>query len=274
MLGNYMEAILICNGQLNAKRLRAAQTPALRWAAMLVVGSFCGALHAMEINVLSAGAVEPGMKKFAAHVKQVSGHDMKIQFNTAPQIAKRLADGEVFDILVSPGAAMDRFEGEKKILAETRTAVGRVGVGVAVRTNEATPDISSEEKFVKTVLAADSIVYNQASTGLYLDKLFERLGIAGQLSAKTKRYANGASVFEHVLQGKGNEIGLGAMTEIQLFSAKGLKMVGPLPVSIQNWTSYEAARTVNGKAPDAVDAILRLMRTPAGKSALMSGGIE
>lgn len=274
MLTKYWEVVLDCNGQLGVPKLTGLRTQALRWVAVLLAGSFCGASHAMEINVLSAGAVEPGMVKFAAHVKQVSGHDLKIQFNTAPQIAKRLADGEVFDMLVSPSAAMDRIESEHKIVAATRTGIGRVGVGVAVRDSLAAPDISTEKKFVDLVLAADSIVYNQASTGLYLDKLFERLGIAAQLNAKTKRYANGASVLEHVIQGKGNEVGLGAMTEIQLYSNKVLKMVGPLPASIQNWTRYEAARTVNGQAADAVDAVLRLMASPAGKSALLSGGIE
>jgi len=45
---------------------------------------------AAEIKVLSAGAVEPGLHAFAVLAKRETGHDLKIQFNTAPQIAKRL----------------------------------------------------------------------------------------------------------------------------------------------------------------------------------------
>src|SRR2546423_1565036 len=93
----------------------------------------------------------------------------------------------------------------------------------------------------QALLRADSVVYNQASTGLYLEKLFEKMGIADQLKPKTTRYANGAQVLEHVIKGKGNEIGFGAITEIKLFEAKGLKLVGPLPAEVQNYTSYSAA---------------------------------
>ena len=56
--------------------------------------------------MLSAGAVEPGVEAFAQQVKRELGHELKIQFNTASQIAKCLADGEAYDILISPPGAI------------------------------------------------------------------------------------------------------------------------------------------------------------------------
>ena len=50
-----------------------------------------------------------------------------------------------------------------------------------------------------------------------------------QLKPKTTRYPDGASVMEHVIKGKGNEIGFGAITEIKMYEPKGLKLIGPLP---------------------------------------------
>jgi len=84
-------------------------------------------------------------------------------------------------------------------------------------------------------------VYNHASTGLYLEKLFDLLGIAEQLKTKTVRYMNSAQVLEHVIGGKGIEIGFGTITEIRQFEPKGLKLVGPLPEQVQNSTAYSAA---------------------------------
>ena len=70
--------------------------------------------QAAEIRVLSAGAVEPGLHAFAALVKRELGHELKITFNTAPQIAKRLAANEVQDLLVSPPAVVEQAAKEGK----------------------------------------------------------------------------------------------------------------------------------------------------------------
>ena len=97
--------------------------------------------------------------------------------------------------------------------------------------------MATVEALKQVLLAADSIVYNTASTGLYLDKLFAELRILDALKPKTTRYPDGASVMEHVIKGKGNEIAFGAITEIKAFEPKGLRFVGPLPAEIQNYTT-------------------------------------
>jgi molybdate transport system substrate-binding protein len=241
---------------------------ALLWNALATAGL------AAEIKVLSAGAVEPGLRAFAALAKRETGHDLKIQFNTAPQIAKRLAAGEVYDILISPPAAIAQAIKDGRVQADSRVPVGRVGGGIIVRAAAAAPDVSTVEAFKQALLAADSVVYNTASTGLYLDKLFGEMGILEQLKPKSTRYPDGASVMEHVIKGKGNEIGFGAITEIKMYEDKGLKLIGPLPAAVQNYTSYEAALMTGAPAADAAQAVLRQLATPAGKAAFVAGGVE
>jgi molybdate transport system substrate-binding protein len=124
------------------------------------------------------------------------------------------------------------------------------------------------------MLSADSIVYNTASTGLYLEKLFERIGIAEQIKAKTTRYPNGERVMDHVIQGSGKELGFGAITEIKLFEPKGLKLAGPLPADIQNYTSYGAALMTTATSADAAKAFLTYLATPEAKQTFAAAGIE
>jgi molybdate transport system substrate-binding protein len=244
------------------------------FAAMLVMGAVCTTGNAAEIRVLSAGAVEPGLHAFAQLAKRETGHELKIQFNTAPQIAKRLAAGEVYDILISPPAAIEQAVKDGKVVADSRVPVGRVGGGIIVRTAAAAPNVATVDAFKQALLDANSVVYNTASTGLYLDKLFGKMGILEQLKPKSARYADGASVMEHVIKGKGNEIGFGAITEIKMYESKGLKMVGPLPAEVQNYTSYEAALMTGATAADAAKAVLRQLATPASKAAFVAAGIE
>ena len=243
-------------------------------ATLLIVPVLSAAVFAAEIRILSAGAVEPGLQAFAQVVKRETGHEFKTQFATTPQIVQRLAAGEAFDIVIAPPDAITQAAKDGKVAAATRVMVGRVGAGVVVRNGAPAPDIASVDALKRSLLAADSVVYNTASSGIYLEKLFEKMGILEQIKAKTTRYPGGAAVMAHVSKGKGNEIGFGAITEIKAYEPKGVKLVGPLPADVQNYTSYEAVMTTGAASPEAVKAVLNQMATPAGKAAFAAGGME
>jgi molybdate transport system substrate-binding protein len=229
---------------------------------------------AADVKVLSAGAVEPGLLRAAEQFERASGNEIKVQFNTAPQLTKRMAEGEVADILIGPPAVLDEQAKNGRISAQGRLMLGRVGAGVAVRAGAPNPDIATIEALKQAMLGAESIVYNTASSGLYLEKLFERIGIAEQIKAKTTRYPTGEAVMAHIIKGKGNELGFGAITEIKLFEPEGLKLVGPLPPDIQNYTSYGAALMSNAPSADAAKAFLTYLATPEAKQIFAAAGIE
>ena len=249
----------------------------MKRSVMTILAGLCAAATpavAAEIKVLSGGAVEPGLHAFAALVKRELGHDLKIQFNTTPQIVKRLAAGDIYDIVIVTPAVIEQAAKDGKVAADTRVPVGRVGAGIIVRGAAAAPGVGTVEALQQALLGADSVVYNSASSGLYLDKLFAKMGILEQIKPKTTRYPDGASVMEHVIHGKGSEIGFGAITEIKLYTSKGLKFVGPLPAEVQNYTTYDAALMTGAPAADAAKAVLRQLATPAGKAAFASAGVE
>src|SRR2546430_12618720 len=127
-----------------------------------------GGAMAAEIRVLSAGAVEPGLRAAAAAFQKQSGHDVKLTFNTAPEIRKRIAGGDAFDVVIAPPAALEEFAG--KVTAD-RANLGRVGLGVAARARGAVPDISSGEALKRRGVAAEPIVFNLPSSGGYLANL-------------------------------------------------------------------------------------------------------
>lgn len=255
-------------------RIRArASVRAGALAAALAVWS--AAAPAAEVKILSAGAVEPGLHKVIELFRQASGHSVTIQFNTAPQIRKRMDGGYVADVLIAPPAGLAEQVKAQRIASDGHVMLGRVGAGVTVRANAPAPDISTVDALKKAVLSADTVVYNTASTGIYLDQMFGRIGIADEIKARTVRHPNGEAVMEHIINGKGNQIGFGAATEIKMFEAKGgLKYVGPLPAEIQNYTSYAAALMNNSPTPDAAKALLAFLATPAAKAAFASAGIE
>src|SRR5207247_7159727 len=116
-----------------------------------------GGAMAAEIRVLSAGAVEPGLRAAAAAFHKQSGHDVRITFNTAPEIRKRIAGGDAFDVVIAPPAAPDEFAGAGKVTGD-RASLGRVGLGVAVRPGAAVPDLACSAAVQRSVLDAEPTV--------------------------------------------------------------------------------------------------------------------
>jgi len=229
-------------------------------------------VSAAEITVLSGGAVEPGLNAAAAAFEKATGHAVKITYNTTPQIRKRVGGGDTFDVVIAPPAAAKEFAAAGKV-EEGGDNVGRVGLGVVIRPGAPVPDISNSETIRRTVLEAESIVFNRASSGLYFEGLLKKMGIYEQVEPKSARYATGAEVMEHVLKGKGKEVGFGPITEILQYKEKGLRLIGPLPAEIQNYTSYVAVPMSAGSNKEVAAAFVRFLGGP-GKPLFVAAGID
>ena len=238
----------------------------------LVFAGLAGSVLADEVKVLSAGAIEPGLKAAVAAFEKQTGHVAKITFNTAPELRKRMESNPAFDVVIAPPAVIGEFAAASK-LAETRANVGRVGMGVAVRDGAVVPDISSADALKRSVLDAESLVFNRASTGLYFEGLLKKMDVYSQIEGKTTRYPDGASVLEHVIKGKGREVGFGAITEILLYQGKGLKFVGPLPANIQNYTSYTAAPLASSNQQALAQQFVTFLSGPVGKPLFVAAGV-
>jgi molybdate transport system substrate-binding protein len=243
--------------------------------AAIALASLASTAFAGEIKVLSAGAIEPGLKAAAGAFEKQTGHTVAVTFNTAPALRQRMQGNPAFDVVIAPPAVLGDFAAASQ-LAETRANVGRVGMGVAVRADAPLPDISSADALKRSILDAESLVFNRASTGLYFESLLKKMGIDAQVESKTTRYADGAAVMEHVLKGSGpgaaREIGFGAMTEILLYESKGLKLVGPVPDEVQNFTAYTAAPLAWSTQPALAQQFVAFLAGP-GKPLFVAAGV-
>ena len=239
--------------------------------ALLAAASLAAA--AEDLRVFSAGAVEEGILRLSAEYEGEAGRGVSAEFGTGPELDARLSAGGKADVLIAPIGLIERAIKAGRVVAGTETTIARVGVGVAVRRGAPHPDVATVDALKAALLRADSVVYNQASTGLYLEKLFARMGVLDALKPKTTRYGNAQRVLEHVIAGSGVEIGFGPITEIKSYEPKGLVLVAPLPAEVQNYTTYAAAVMTGAEAPAAREFI-RYLTTPAARQTFAATGAQ
>jgi len=241
---------------------------------LLAAGSaISAAASAAELKVMMIGAINPGFSNIAEQYKRETGNAIVMLNDTAPGLARRIAGGETGDILIAPVATIDEVAKQSKVIAATRTPVARVGIGVAVRRGAAAPNVAGVDALKQALLNAESIIYNQGSSGLYIQMLFEQMGIAKQLEAKTVRFANAGQVVNRVMEGKGNEIGFAPLPEIMSSDQTKLQLVGPLPAAVQNYTAYEGVVMTGGTA-DAAKDFIRYLTMPAARKTFAAAGVE
>jgi molybdate transport system substrate-binding protein len=155
-----------------------------------------------------------------------------------------------------------------------RGTLGSVGVGVAVRPDAPKPDLASAESLKSALLAADSVVFNRASTGQYVAQLLQKLGLAEAMSGKTVQVADGAAVVKHLMQGKGREFGFAPITEIVLHKDQGLVFVGALPAELQNRTTYQASLAAQPRDEVAAMRLWRYLSGAEAQAIYKAAGID
>jgi len=103
------------------------------------------------------------------------------------------------------------------------------------------PDIASTQALKKTLLDAEAVMYNTASSGAYVEDMLKKIGVFDEIQGKLVRLFDGNAVMRRLVEGKGKELGFGGITDILLNRDKGVRLVGPLPAETQNYTNYTAA---------------------------------
>jgi molybdate transport system substrate-binding protein len=242
--------------------------------ACVITLALASSAKAAEIKVLTAGAYKQVVVALQPDFEKRTGHKLTIDNDTVGALAKRIDGGEAFDVVVVTPAALDDL-GKKGKLAEGAHAVlARVGVGVMVRDGAPRPDVGSVEAFKKAVLDAKTVAYidpaSGGSSGIYVDRLFQRLGIADQIKPKA-RLKKGGYVADLIVSGEA-ELGIHQISEI--VPVKGVTLVGPLPAEIQNYTTYAGGVGASAKDPDAAKALVQFLAGEAAAPILKSKGMD
>src|SRR5690348_5914168 len=190
-----------------------------------------------ELKVLSTHAVEAVLRALSPQFRRASGQRLAIRYDPANALKRAIENGAGFDVAIVTRAVIDELAGQGMVLRETCRDIARCGLGVAVRAGAPKPDIATPDAFKRALLAAHSIVRSSEGTsGVYFEKLLQRLGIADVLRSKIELGPSGR-VAEMVARG---EAELAVQQISELLPVKGVDFAGPFPDALQLYTIFSA----------------------------------
>lgn len=224
-----------------------------------------------EIKVLASGALKDAYLELLPNFETASSHKVTPAWSSTTDIQKRVAAGEVADLVILGDSGTEALIKDGKLVASTRAIFAKSGIYIAVRSGALKPDISSVDALKQTILAAKSVGYSEGASGAYLVAMFLKLGIYDQVQSKASIAKANEPVGEKVAHGEA-EIGFHQLSE--LLPVKGIQIVGPLPAELQHITIFSGAVHSEAKEPDAAKALTKFLTTPAAGESIKRYGLD
>jgi molybdate transport system substrate-binding protein len=163
----------------------------------------------------------------SVHIESVGGVDA----------AKRVQAGEALDVVLLASDAIERLIAAGAVQAGSRCDWVRSPVAVAVPAGAAHPDLRNEAAVKAAVLASPTLSYSTGPSGVYLEKLFERWGIADEVKARIVVPPPGTPVGALVAKG---QAALGFQQLSELIALPGIEVLGTLPADVAFITTFSA----------------------------------
>ncbi len=194
------------------------------------------------------------------------------QFEASKTLQQKIESGEAFDVAILSTNAIDDLIKEGKITADTRTDLGRAGIGVGVRAGAPKPDIRTPEAMKRTLLNAKSIAFNRdGASAVHIKEMVERLGIADKVKPKFMPEVGAGQPQRDVAAGKA-EMVITLIPEIADFAS--LDLVGPLPGELQSYVSFSAGVAANSHSVAAGKALIKFLASRSAGPTLKAKGVD
>ncbi len=232
-------------------------------------------VSAVELNILAAGAVEAVVRDMAATFEKESGHTLKLTYAPVGALRDKIYAGEPADLTIVTPVIIDQLAAKGLVRLDTRTDLGRVGGGIAVRKGAPRPAIGTAEELKQALLAAQEIYHADpkiATAGAYFLKVADRLGIGDEVRRKGRTAGGGKPSMELMAKSTAQAIGLTQISEI--LSVPQVELVGPYPGDLQQMTTYTGIVLQRTPHPDAAGAFLKFLISPPVQARFKQQGYE
>ena len=208
--------------------------------------------------------------ELVAQFEKATQHKVNIVHIPSRFIVERVTAGEPVDAVLLTASAADGLIKIGKLAR--RADYAKSSIGVAVKSGQPRPDVSTADAFRRTMLEAKSFARNEgAESGIHVLHVFEKLGIADTMKAKTKAMpVNTGYVAQLVASG---EVEIAAQQMPELHAVAGVDPT-PLPDELQLIIPFVVGVSAAPQDAKATEELVAFFTGPAAGAVLKSKGLN
>ena len=239
----------------------------------IVLGIGTSNTFGAQLRVITANPIEAAIHELAEEFARETGNEVTVEVMGTGAINSMFESNEIADVVIGTTAAVDAAIDDGQA-AGSKINIARVGIGIVVRSGAPVPNVATVESLRQVALDADTLIYNTAGSGQYVDRMFVGLGIGEQVTPKRVRPRNGVQTMERVIEGRGTEIGFGLLSEIKPHESEGIVLVGRLPEDLQNYTVYDGIVLARSGTPDVANDFILYITRSAARAVFAETGVD
>ena len=242
---------------------------AIAWALLICQ---LAAAQAPEVHVLASNGIKAVVEDMRAQGEHAIGHPISVEYKPTAALQKEIEAGQPFDAVIVTVESIAQLSKDGKTVGGEGTPISRVGVGIGIRKGAARPDISSRDALKRAMLGAKAIAYGPSGASYpYIIKMFDALGIADAMKAKTLFFDTSDGTNGAIADGKA-DFGFTLVSEILPFP--GIELLGPFPPEYQGYVRFSGAVSANAKNPEAAAALIQFLAGSDAASSIKARGME
>jgi molybdate transport system substrate-binding protein len=229
------------------------------------------ATAAPPLKVLSGNGPRAAVSDLCRRFGDAHGVTVELAFDVNPEVIRRGEAGEPFDVAVGNPPTIAQLITSGKVVPGSLTDFGRAGLGVAVRSGAATPDIATVDAFKRVLLASRAVAFpGEGASGRYFVSVVARLGIADEMRSKLKPM-DAEDCVEVVARGEADMV---VVVATRIVDVPGVDYVGPIPDELQTRIGFAAGVSASAQDPGKATALVRFLASPDAKAVLRAKGVE
>ena len=226
---------------------------------------------AAQIHVLASNGMREVVLELQPKAEKAAGH-LAIDFNSTTGLRPKLESGQGYDAAIVTSDMMDELVKSGKIAAGSRADLARCGIGIGIRAGAAKPDIRTGDALKKALLNTKAVSYAQdGASRTAIEKMFERMGIADKMKAKTVMELGSVRAAGRVAAGDADFV----MTLVsEILPIKGVELLGALPAEYQGYVSFSAGVAAKAANAEGAKALVRFLASHENAAAYKAMGME
>ncbi|CAM3649480.1 Molybdenum ABC transporter substrate-binding protein [Bordetella sputigena] len=218
------------------------------------------------LNCISSMATKRLLEEAAADFRAQTGISVALESVGGVVAAKRVSDGEPFDVVILAQDALDALAAAGKIEPSTMTAIALSQVAVAVADAAPAHALDRADDLRALMSSAPRIGYSTGPSGVALISLIREWGMYDALQPKLVQAPSGVPVARLIADGT---VQLGLQQRSELLGMPGIRILGDMPPGAEINTVFSGAVRMGAAAPNEAAGFLAYLasdRTTALKT--------
>jgi molybdate transport system substrate-binding protein len=230
----------------------------------------------VELKMLCAGAAKGLVEAVRAQFASAHGASISARFGAVGSMKEALLAGEPCDLMIVTAPMIDSLAGDGYLDGASRLPIGRVRTGIAVRSGEPIPDISTEAALKALLLATEGLYFpdpTRSTAGIHFAGVLRKLELHALLEPRFRTYPDGAAAMRALASSP--EPRLAGCTQVtEIIYTDGVSLAGPLPQAFELATVYAAAVTSKAAEPRLARRLIEVLAGADAARLRIDGGFE